>query len=150
METRAPLNSLPGPLSQSLSTALHNVPLLIALSPLLWTLSFANLNRGPIAKYFFGYPQDWAGAGTFEPSSPIMKPAPKRLRTLLSLRNQPLSPAGTWPARSKLNDLVRLRAAIITSCIYGATKESRESPVPLTFLVRRLGFRGVATICGSW
>jgi len=52
------------------------------LGPLLQML-FANLNRGSIAKLFFGYPQDWAGAGTFEPSSPIMKPAPKSLRTLL-------------------------------------------------------------------
>jgi hypothetical protein len=31
--------------------------------------------------------------------------------------------AGTLPARSLLNDLVRLRGAIITSCICGATKE---------------------------
>jgi hypothetical protein len=65
-------------------------------------------------------------------------------------RNQSLPSAGTLPAWSKLNDLVRLRAAIITSCICGATKELKQSPAGLTFLVRRPGFRVVAPICGLW
>jgi hypothetical protein len=52
-----------------------------------------------------------------------MKPAPKRLRILLKHETNPCHPAGTLPAMSKLNDLVRLRAAIITSYIPGARKE---------------------------
>jgi len=66
--------------------------------------------------------QNWAGAGTFKPLSPIMKPAPKRLRTLLIAKPVLAILQGLLPARSNLNDLVRLRAAIITSCISGARK----------------------------
>jgi hypothetical protein len=66
--------------------------------------------------------QNWAGAGTFKPSSPIMKPVPKRLRTLLIAKPILAILQGLLPAWSELNDLVRLRAAIITSCISGARK----------------------------
>jgi hypothetical protein len=66
--------------------------------------------------------QNGAGAGTFKPLSPIMKPAPKRLRTLLITKPVLAILQGLLPARSNLNDLVRLRAAIITSCISGARK----------------------------
>jgi hypothetical protein len=46
--------------------------------------------------------QDWARAGTFEPSSPIiLKAAPKRLRIPLQIAlSQPAPSAGTLPARS--------------------------------------------------
>jgi hypothetical protein len=43
------------------------------------------------------------------------------------------------PAWSRLNDLVRLRAAIIASCICGATKELKQSPAALTVLIRQPG-----------
>jgi hypothetical protein len=82
-------------------------------------------NGVPLRSTFFGLSSRMGWGRNIRAVKPIMKPVPKRLRTLLLLRNQPLSPAGTSPARSKLNDLVRLRAAIITSCIFGATKESR-------------------------
>src|SRR5579864_2924162 len=101
---------------------LHIVLLRIVVGPIL-TLTFQKTCEDPVAKPIFGYLQNEVGAGTFKPSSPIiLKPAPKRLRTFLS-RNQPLPSAGTLPAWSKLNDLVRLRAAIIASCIFGARKE---------------------------
>ena len=51
-------------------------PVLIALGRSVQSL--AQLNRGPLRSTSLEYPQDWAGAGTFEPSCPIMKPAPKR------------------------------------------------------------------------
>lgn len=43
------------------------------------------------------------------------------------------------PARSKLNDLVRLRAAIITSRIYGARTESFTKPSRVNFFGSRAG-----------
>jgi len=100
---------------------LHIVLLLIAvgLKILLFLLGSSGV---PLRSISLDNLQNWAGAGTFKPSSPIMKPVPKRLRTLLCC--EPTLPsAGTLPARSLLNDLVRLRGAIITSCICGATKE---------------------------
>jgi hypothetical protein len=100
---------------------LHIVLLLIAVG--LKILFFLLGSSGvPLRSISLDNLQNWAGAGTFKPSSPIMKPVPKRLRTLLCC--EPTLPsAGTLPARSLLNDLVRLRGAIITSCICGATKE---------------------------
>jgi hypothetical protein len=70
------------------------------------------------------------------PTSPIMKPVPKRLRTYFDCETNPRHLQGLLPARSSLNDLVRLRGAIIASCICGATKELCQSPATLTFLVR--------------
>ena len=127
---------------------LHIVPLLIAvgLKILLFLLVLVGV---PLRSISLDNLQNWAGAGTFKPSSPIMKPVPKRLRTLLCC--EPTLPsAGTLPARSLLNDLVRLRGAIITSCICGATKELKESPAGLTFLVRGRAFRRVVAIYGLW
>jgi hypothetical protein len=80
---------------------------------------------------------NWTGAGTFEPSSPLIEPTPKRLRTLLA-RNQSVPSAGTLPAWSKSNGLVRLRGAIITSCISGARKELPQRRMALTFLVHTI------------
>src|SRR3954467_9970526 len=48
--------------------------------------------------------------------------APKRLRTLLIAKPILAILQGLLPAWSESNDLVRLRAVIITSCISGARK----------------------------
>lgn len=66
--------------------------------------------------------QNWAGAGTFKPSSPIHVASAKASAHLADSETNPCHLQGLLPAWSKLNDLVRLRAAIITSCIPGARK----------------------------
>jgi hypothetical protein len=104
IEIRAPINSfllVPGPLSLSLLTSfaycpvvsdlpgLHIVPLLISC--------FCEV-LVPFCEHIFGYLQDWARAGTFEPSSPIiLKPAPKCLRTCFHRETNPRHLQGHYP-----------------------------------------------------
>jgi hypothetical protein len=66
---------------------------------------------------------NWGGAGTFEPVNSTHEASAKASAHLAKHETNPCHPAGTLPAGSKLNDLVRLRAAIITSYIPGARKK---------------------------
>lgn len=101
---------------------------------------FANLWMDPIAKPVFGYLQNEVGAGTFKPSSfDHLKPVPKRLRTLLIAKPTLATCRDFCLPGVILNDLVRLRAAIIASNIHGAIEEFRYRPPGLTFVVHRCG-----------
>jgi hypothetical protein len=111
--------------------------LVLLLSPSIFVLS-----HGPVSVVqrvceprFWGSLNARAWAGTIEPASPIRKKAaPKsHLRFHAWLRNQSTPSAGTLPAWSNSNDLVWLRAAIITTCTVSATEESQKCPAALLF-----------------
>jgi len=78
----------------SLLLLLHIVLLQIEVGPIADFL-FANFGWIPLRSSSLDDLQNWAGAGTFKPSTPIMKPAPKRLRTLL-IAKPTLPPTGTF------------------------------------------------------
>jgi hypothetical protein len=122
----------------SLLLLLHIVLLQIAVGPIADSC-FANFWLEPIAKPIFGYPQNEVEAGTFKPSSPIHEASAKASAHFLIAKPILATCRDFCLPGVILNDLVRLRAAIIASCICGATKELRQSPLRLTFLVRLPG-----------
>ena len=92
-----------------------------------------------LCQYALEYLQDWPGARTFKPASPIrLKSAPKCLRVAFCKQTNPAIDEDALD-RTLSNDFSWLWGAIIASCTDCATKELEPSYTKLTFLIPGLG-----------
>jgi len=83
------------------------------------------VESGSVAKYFFGISSRLGWGRNIRAVMSDHEASAKASAHLAVIAKPTRVTCRDLPARSKLNDLVRLRGAIITSCTSGATTESQ-------------------------